>query len=98
LIAIDGKTLRGSRAKTRGPLHLVNVWAASNRLVLAQRAVADKSNEITAVPQLLRTLELTGCLVTVDALPRQLAQHFPELGESRAELSSIAVVDDYDFP
>lgn len=68
LIAIDGKTLRGSRAKTQGPLRLVNVWAASNRLVLAQRAVADKSNEITAVPPLLRALELTGCVVTVDAL------------------------------
>jgi predicted transposase YbfD/YdcC len=68
LIAIDGKTLRGSRAKTQGPLHLVNVWAASNRLVLAQLAVADKSNEITAVPLLLRALELTGCVVTVDAL------------------------------
>jgi predicted transposase YbfD/YdcC len=68
LIAIDGKTLRGSRTKTRGPVHLVNVWAASNRLVLAQLAVDDKSNEITAVPQLLRALELTGCVVTVDAL------------------------------
>lgn len=68
LIAIDGKTLRGSRAQTQGPVHLVNVWAASNRLVLAQLAVADKSNEITAVPQLLRALELTGCIVTVDAL------------------------------
>lgn len=68
LIAIDGKTLRGSRGQKHGPLHLVNVWAASNRLVLAQLAVADKSNEITAVPQLLRALELTGCIVTVDAL------------------------------
>ena len=68
LIAIDGKTLRGSRVQTQGPVHLVNVWAASNRLVLAQLAVADKSNEITAVPQLLRALELTGCIVTVDAL------------------------------
>jgi predicted transposase YbfD/YdcC len=68
LIAIDGKTLRGSRTQTRGPVHLVNVWAASNRLVLAQLAVDDKSNEITAVPQLLRALELAGCVVTVDAL------------------------------
>jgi hypothetical protein len=62
------QTLRGSRTATHGPLHVVNVWAASNRLVLAQLAVADKSNEITAVPQLLRALELTGCVVTVDAL------------------------------
>ena len=68
LIAIDGKTLRGSRAKAHGPLHVVNVWAATNRLVLAQLAVADKSNEITVVPQLLRALELTGYIVTVDAM------------------------------
>jgi predicted transposase YbfD/YdcC len=68
VIAIDGKTLRGSRSKTQGPLHLVNVWASTNRLVLAQLAVDDKSNEITAVPQLLRALELSGCIVTVDAL------------------------------
>lgn len=84
LIAIDGKTLRGSRAKTQGPLHLVNVWAAHNRLVLAQLAVADKSNEITAVPQLLRALELTGCIVTVDALncQKNIAK---EISEADAE-------------
>ena len=84
LIAIDGKTLRGSRARTQGPLHLVNVWAAQNRLVLAQLAVADKSNEITAVPQLLRALELTGCIVTVDALncQKNIAK---EISEADAE-------------
>jgi predicted transposase YbfD/YdcC len=68
LVAIDGKTLRASRSKNQGPLHLVNVWATENRLVLGQLAVDDKSNEITAVPELLRALELAGCVVTVDAL------------------------------
>jgi hypothetical protein len=67
-IAIDGTTLRGRRSKTQGPVHLVNVWAASHRLVLAQLAVDDKRNEITAVPQLLRAVELTGGVVTVEAL------------------------------
>jgi predicted transposase YbfD/YdcC len=68
LIAVDGKTLRGSRAGGHGPIHLVNVWAQANRLVLGQLKTDDKSNEITAVPALLRALELAGCLVTVDAL------------------------------
>jgi predicted transposase YbfD/YdcC len=68
LVAVDGKTLRGSRMRGRGPIHLVNVWAASNRLILGQLKVADHSNEITALPPLLRVLELTGCVVTVDAL------------------------------
>lgn len=68
LVALDGKTLRGSRTRTHGPIHLVNVWAARNRLVLAQLKVADHSNEITALPALLRALELAGCVVTVDAI------------------------------
>lgn len=70
VVALDGKTLRRSfdRAKGRGPLHLVSAWAAANRLVLGQLATVEKSNEITAVPELLRTLELAGCIVTVDAL------------------------------
>jgi predicted transposase YbfD/YdcC len=70
VVALDGKTLRRSfdRAKGGGPLHLVSAWATANRLVLGQLATAEKSNEITAVPELLRTLELAGCIVTVDAL------------------------------
>jgi predicted transposase YbfD/YdcC len=68
LVALDGKTLRRSRARGHGPIHLVNVWAARNRLVLGQLKVADHSNEITALPELLRTLELAGCVVTVDAM------------------------------
>lgn len=70
VVALDGKTLRRSfdRTKGVGPLHLVSAWASANRLVLGQRATAEKSNEITAVPELLRALELAGCIVTVDAL------------------------------
>lgn len=68
IVAVDGKTLRGSAARDHGPLHLVNVWASANRLILGQWKVADHSNEITALPELLRALELAGCTVTVDAL------------------------------
>jgi predicted transposase YbfD/YdcC len=69
-IAIDGKTLCGSARKTSGlgPLHVVSAWASANHLLLAQVAVADKSNEITAIPQLLALLETKGAVVTIDAI------------------------------
>ena len=64
----DGKSVRGSHDRGRGlgPLHLVSAWAQANRLVLAQTAVEDDSNEITAIPELLRMLCLEGCIVTLD--------------------------------
>ena len=70
VVAIDGKTLRGchDRANGRGPLHMVSAWAAENRMVLGQTRTDAKSNEITAIPELLRVLELKGCLVTMDAM------------------------------
>jgi predicted transposase YbfD/YdcC len=68
IVAIDGKTSRRSRAKGSDPLHLVSAWASRQRLVLGQEAVADKSNEINAIPLLLARLELTGALVTIDAM------------------------------
>ena len=70
VVAIDGKTLRRShdRATSKGPLHLVSAWADANRLVLGQVAVAEKSNEITAIPILLEALALTDCVVTIDAM------------------------------
>jgi len=70
VIAIDGKTARGSkdRKNNRNPLHMVSAWACSNRLVLAQEATEEKSNEITAIPKLLSILELKGCIVTIDAM------------------------------
>ena len=73
LVAIDGKTLRGSfdTAAGQSPLHLVSAWAGEARLVLGQVAVADKSNEITAIPILLELLDLNGAIVTIDAMGRQ---------------------------
>jgi predicted transposase YbfD/YdcC len=75
VVAIDGKTLRRSHDKEGGhaAIHMVSAWASANRLVLGQRKVDEKSNEITAIPELLRTLELNGCLVTIDAMGCQTA-------------------------
>src|SRR5512143_3014660 len=70
VIAIDGKSLRRSfdRAKGKSALHLVHAWAAANHLLLGQVAVDEKSNEITAIPGLLKVLELSGAIVTIDAM------------------------------
>ena len=70
VVAIDGKTVRRSYDRTRGKqaIHMVNVWASSNGLALGQTKVEEKSNEITAIPKLLQLLELTGCIVTIDAM------------------------------
>ena len=73
VIAIDGKTLRRSHDHAVGKkaLHMVSAWALENRLVLAQVATEEKSNEITAIPLLLQQLALAGCLVTIDAMGTQ---------------------------
>ncbi len=73
VVAIDGKTLRRShdRAAGKKALHLVSAWAVENRLVLAQLATEEKSNEITAIPVLLQQLALAGCIVTIDAMGTQ---------------------------
>jgi predicted transposase YbfD/YdcC len=70
VIAIDGKTLRGSHDQSLGKaaIHMVSAWAAENRLVLGQTKVAEKSNEITAIPELLAVLDIAGCIVTIDAM------------------------------
>jgi predicted transposase YbfD/YdcC len=70
MVALDGKTLRRSHDHPAGQsaIHMVSAWATANRLVLGQVKVADKSNEITALPELIQLLELTGCIVTIDAL------------------------------
>jgi predicted transposase YbfD/YdcC len=74
-IAIDGKTLRHSydRGGSKGAIHMVSAWANEQRLVLAQVKVDEKSNEITAIPELLKVLDLQGCLVTLDAMGTQIA-------------------------
>jgi predicted transposase YbfD/YdcC len=70
VVAIDGKTLRGSGDSVLGKraIHMVSAWASSTGLVLGQVKVADKSNEITAIPALLQVLALSGCIVTIDAM------------------------------
>ena len=69
VVAIDGKTLRGTcEAGKKAIVHMVSAWADSNSLVLAQRRVDEKSNEITAIPKLLEALELSGTVVTIDAM------------------------------
>jgi len=75
VIAIDGKTVRRSHDKRRGKaaLHLVSAWASANGVVLGQVATDAKSNEITAIPELLQVLELQGCIVTIDAAGTQTA-------------------------
>jgi predicted transposase YbfD/YdcC len=84
VIAVDGKTARGSRdrAKNRNPLHRVSAWADANRLVLGQEATEEKSNEITAIPKLLALLDLHGCIVTIDAMgcQRALAERIVDQG------------------
>ena len=85
---VDGKTLRRSYdcAEAQSPLHLVNAWAAEQRLVLGQVAVDGKSNEITAVPKLLEMLTLPGMVVTADAMhcQRQLSQQLLDQGAGYA--------------
>jgi predicted transposase YbfD/YdcC len=79
VVAIDGKTLRGAQEPSNnGPakkaiVHMVSAWANTNSLVLAQRRVDEKSNEITAIPKLLDALELSGTVVTIDAMGCQRA-------------------------
>jgi predicted transposase YbfD/YdcC len=69
IVAVDGKQLRGSRDKRHDQqaICMVSAWAAENRMVLGQRKTSEKSNEITAIPALLQLLDLTGCIVTIDA-------------------------------
>jgi predicted transposase YbfD/YdcC len=75
VIALDGKVVRRSRDRSGGKeaIHMVSAWASANRLVLAQAKVNEKSNEITALPELLGQLALAGCLVTIDAMGCQRA-------------------------
>jgi predicted transposase YbfD/YdcC len=73
IINIDGKRLNGSEDKLLGKraIYMVSAWAEANELVLGQRKVEEKSNEITAIPELLRILALSGCIVTIDAIGTQ---------------------------
>jgi predicted transposase YbfD/YdcC len=70
VVAIDGKTVRRSydRSCNKAAIHMVSAWATANHLALGQVKVAEKSNEITAIPQLLNLLDVRGCIVTIDAM------------------------------
>ena len=73
VISVDGKTLRGSRDSfhEKSAIHTVNAWANSNGLVLGQLNTAEKSSEITAIPELLKILDIEGCIITIDAMGTQ---------------------------
>jgi predicted transposase YbfD/YdcC len=75
IVAIDGKTLRGSydSGSGKGAIHMVSAWSTANSLVLGQEKTNEKSNEITAIPELLEVLSLKGCLVSIDAMGCQHA-------------------------
>jgi len=90
-VAIDGKTSRRSGGVDATALHLVSAFAAGAGLVLGQRATREKSNEITAIPELLSTLALGGCTVTIDAIGAQTA--IAELIQERGAEYVLAVKD-----
>ena len=71
LVAVDGKSSRRARRGSAHPLHVVSAWASRQRLVLGQQVVDEKENEIVAIPLLLERLQLTGALVTIDAMGTQ---------------------------
>lgn len=74
LVSIDGKTIRGAKGQgKKSPVHMVSAWAGENELVLGQLRVYEKSNEITAIPDLLASLFRKDCLVSVGAMGCQHA-------------------------
>jgi predicted transposase YbfD/YdcC len=84
LLNIDGKTLRGAKesGNAKSLIHMVSVWSASQHLVLGQTKVSEKSNEITAIPPLLKMLAIRGCLVSIaDAI----APRFPRRALHQAD-------------
>ena len=73
LIAIDGKTIRGNRSQHQTPAHIVTAYDGTNRLSIGQVLTEEKSNEITAIPRLLRTIDIRKSIVTIDAMGTQTA-------------------------
>src|SRR5262249_6298857 len=84
VLAIDGKTLRGSYrpGDSKALIHMVSMWATANHLSLGSTVVDEKSNEITAIPRLLELIDVSGALVTIDALgcQKEIAQRIPDAG------------------
>lgn len=105
VIAIDGQTLRGARrtGQSKSPIHMVSAWSSAVNLVLAQRKVDEKSNEITAIPELLKLLDLNGAIVTIDAMgcQTQIAKQIVDQGGHYAlglkgnQGSTLAAVEDH---
>lgn len=73
IICVDGKTMRGNKRKNKKPCHIVSAWSREDGYCLGQKAVTEKSNEITAIPQLLEVIEIKGQVVTIDAMGTQKA-------------------------
>lgn len=106
IISIDGKTICGAKVNGKSPIHLVSAWASSNNIVLGQVKVGDKSNEITAIPNLIEALAIEGSVVTIDAMGcqkdiadliiRRKADYVLALKENQPELYE-AVVDEFRF-
>ena len=84
VVSLDGKSARHSYDKRsgKGAIHMVSAWASENQLVLGQVKVSDKSNEITAIPKLLNILDVSGCIVTIDAMgaQKEIAQQIIDQG------------------
>ena len=71
IVSIDGKTVRRSKSDERNPIHMISAWVSEQELVLGQLCVEEKTNEITTVPLLLELLDISGCIVTADAMSCQ---------------------------
>src|SRR5260221_708751 len=94
-LAVDGKTLRRSHdtKKGLGPLHSVSVWASEYGITLAQVATDQKSNEITAIPQVLQLVDMKGAIITIDAMGTQKAiaeQRIPVIGVSTSHTARMS--------
>jgi len=83
-VSVDGKSLRGSAVGAESPVHMVSAFATGLGIVLGQEKVADKSNEITAIPALLEALAIEGCLVSIDAMgtQREIARAIRGMGRT----------------
>jgi predicted transposase YbfD/YdcC len=73
IVSIDGKSIRRTKdnKNNKKAVHIVSAWANKNQMVLGQLKVNDKSNEITAIPELLKILDINGCIITIDAMGTQ---------------------------
>jgi len=95
MVSIDGKTLRHAfdHATSTAALHMVRAWASANRLVLGQRKVDEKSNEITAIPKLLPLLDVTGAVVTIDAMgcQKEIAKTMTDQGADYGSSAKVTL-------